>query len=228
VLICVICGKKLTDALALTATNHKHSMMTNLLATAIKKPIQKKGLPILSLLLSLFGILFLAWDFQHLIVLFVAEVFLMLLLALIKVFFAQNELPFSKTLTKRLVYLMFGCGIGALFITFSMTFLSKSIKFQDVFEELKIVDYQIFMLTLGYFSNLFFNYFGNLKYKEAIPMHQMTPFLHVWIILAILQGFTGHLLPSYPNLDQAVWGIVALVILKFLVDMLFGYFQNSN
>lgn len=203
-------------------------MMTNLLASAIKKPIQKKGLPILSLLLSLFGILFLAWDFQHIIVLFVAEVFLMLLFALIKVFFAQNELPFSKTLTERLVYLMFGFGIGALFITFSITFLSKSVHFQDVFEELKKVDYQIFILTLGYFSNLFFDYFGNQKHKEAVPMYQMLPFLHVWIILAILQAFTRHLLPKYPNLDQAVWGIVALVILKFLVDMLFGFFQNSN
>lgn len=203
-------------------------MMTNLFAPAIEKPIQKNGLPILSLLLSLFGILFLAWDYQHLIVLFVAEVFLMLLLALIKVFFAQSELPFSKTLTERLVYLMFGCGIGALFVTFSVTFLSKSIQFQDIFEELKKVNYQIFILTLGYFHNLFFDYFRNQKYKEAIPMNQMAPFLHVWIILAILQAFTGHLLPRYPNFDQAVWGIVVLVILKFLVDMFFGYSQNSN
>lgn len=108
-----------------------------MLASAIEKPIQRKGLPILSLLLSLFGILFLAWDFQHLIVLFVAEVFLMLLFALIKVFFAQNELSFSKTITERLVYLMLGCGIGALFITFSIKFLSKSIQFLDVFVEFK-------------------------------------------------------------------------------------------
>ena len=33
---------------------------------------------------------------------------------------------------------------------------------------------------------------------------------------------TMHLIPKFPELDQAVWVAVALVVLKFIVDMLFA------
>lgn len=200
--------------------------MANIATSIIDKPLQKKGMPILSLLLSLFGMLFLNWDFQNVIILFVAEIFLMLLFALIKMFFALNELPFSKTLTERLVYLALGLGIGGLFVTFSVMFISKAMQFNSIFEQMKVELYQIVILTIGYLSNLIFHYYRNQKYKEAVPMHQMAPFIHVLVILAVLQGFTGHLLPSYSNLNQAVWGIVALILVKFFVDLMFAFFRN--
>ena len=47
------------------------------------------------------------------------------------------------------------------------------------------------------------------------------PFIHLLVLLAFLQALTMHLIPNFPHLDQARWVAVALVALKFLVDMLF-------
>jgi hypothetical protein len=187
---------------------------------------QSRWIPFVSLLISLFGILFLNWDFQHLIILFVWEIILMLSFAIIKMMFAQNELPFYKTLVEKLIYLVGGFFIGGFFILFSILFISNSIQTNSLFEQLRKINYQIYILTLGYVAGLCFNYFGNQKYKSASPMSQMVPFIHVLVILAFLQGFTRHFLPSFPNLNQAVWGIVALVVVKFFVDLLFSFFQN--
>ena len=187
---------------------------------------KSRSIPFVSLLISLFGILFLHWDFQHLIILFVWEIILMLSFAIIKMLFAQNELPFYKTLVEKLIYLIIGFFIGGLFILFSIMFISNSIQTTILFEQLRKINYQIYTLTLGYLAGLFLDYFGNQKHKLASPRSEMTPFIHVLVILAFLQGFTHHLLPSFPNLNQAVWGIVALVAVKFLVDLLFSFFQN--
>ena len=192
----------------------------------IQNLIKSRSIPIISLLISMFGILFLNWDYQHLIILFVWEIILMLSFAIIKMLYAQNELPFHKTLVEKLIYLVGGFFVGGLFILFSIMFISNSIQTNIIFEQLRTINYQIYTLTLGYLAGLFLDYFGNQKYKQASPRSEMTPFIHVLVILAFLQGFTEHLLPSFPNLNQAVWGIVALVVIKFLVDLLFSFFQN--
>ena len=188
--------------------------------------IKYRSIPFVSLLISLFGILVLNWDFQHLIILFVWEIILMLSFAIIKMMFAQNDLPFYTTLVEKLIYLVIGFFIGAFFILLSIMLISNSIQTNSLFEQLRKINYQIYTLTLGYFAGLFLDYFGNQKHKLASPRGEMTPFIHVLVILAFLQGFTHHLLPSFPNLNQAVWGIVALVVIKFLVDLLFSFFQN--
>lgn len=152
----------------------------------------------------------------------------MLLFAIIKMFFALNELPFCKTLIEKLIYLGLGIFIGGLFIVFSVMFISKSIQMNVIFVQIRKINFQIIILTIGYIYGLIFNYFGNQNYKYASPVGQMAPFIHVLMILAFLQAFTGHLFPSFPNLNQAVWGIVAMVLVKFLVDILFAFFQNSQ
>lgn len=201
-------------------------MIENFIEPIFKKPQQTAWLPLLSMLISLFGIVFLNWDFQYVIILFVWEIILMIAFALIRMVFAMNELPFYKTIIEKLVYLVLGIFIGGFFIVFAVLFISKSIQVDGIFEQIKKINYQIYLLTSGYIVGLILNYFGNQKYKSAIPMLQMAPFIHVLTILAVLQAFTQHLLPSFPNLNQAVWGIVALVLVKFFVDLLFNFFQN--
>jgi hypothetical protein len=201
-------------------------MAENFIESIFQKQQQTAWLPVLSMLISVFGIIFLDWDFQYIIILFVWEIILMLLFALIRMVFAMNELPFYKTLIEKLVYLGLGIFIGGFFIVFSVLFISKSIQVDGIFEQIKKINYQIYLLTSGYIVGLILNYFGNQKYKLALPMLEMVSFIHVLVILAFLQLFTVHLIPNYPNLDQAVWGIVALVLVKFFVDLLFNFFQN--
>lgn len=203
-------------------------MTQNFIETFAQKKSSSKWMPFLSVLISLFGIIFLNWNFQYLIILFVCEIFLMLLFAIIKMLFAQNKLPFYKTLPEKAVYLLFGIFIGAFFMVFSVLFVSKSIQMDILFKEIRKIDSQIYMLTIGYFSGLIFQYIINHEFKSASPRSQMIPFIHVLVILGVLQGFTKHLLTSFPNLNQAVWGVVALLLVKFFVDLLFVFFQNSS
>ena len=201
-------------------------MHNNFIDTIFQKQQTSRWIAYLSVLLSLFGILFLNWDYQYLIILFVCEVFLMLLFAIIKMLFALDEQPFYKTIKDKIIYLVFGTFIGTFFVVFSVMFISKSIQTNVIFHQIRTMDNQIATLTLTYFIDLFVNYFGNQKFRLVSPMSQMVPFIHILIILAFLQAFTGHLLPNFPNLNQSVYGIVALVLVKFFVDLLFTYFQN--
>jgi hypothetical protein len=185
------------------------------------------GLPILSMLISLFGILILDWDFQYLIVLFACEIFLMLAFALVRMFFARNNQPFYETLLQKLFFLVVGIFIGSILIVFSFLIIKESLKIETFFTEIRKIQNQIYSLAFGYFISLFLNYFGNQKYKSAVPVLQLGAFFHVLIILGILKIFTGFVLPNFPNIDQAVWGIVALILVKFMVDLLFGFFQNK-
>ena len=201
-------------------------MQNNFIDTILRKQQTSRWIPYLSLLLSLFGILFLNWNYQNSIILFVLEIFLMLTFSIVKMLFALDEQPFYKTIKDKIIYLVFGTFIGLFFVVFSVMFISKSIQTDVIFHQIRTLDYQIVTLTSSYFLDLFINYFTNQKFKLVSPMSQMVPFIHVLVILAFLQAFTGHLLPNFPNLNQAVWGIVALVLVKFFVDLLFTYFQN--
>lgn len=199
-------------------------MTQNILETDTQKTVPNKWMPFLSVLVSLFGILFLNWNYQYLIILFVCEIFLMLAFAIIKMLFARNDLPFYKTLLEKLIYLLFGIFIGSFFMVFSVLFISKSIQMDIIFQEIRKIESQIYILTFGYFSGFVLHYLANKQYKSASPRTEMAPFIHVLVILGVLQGFTKHLLPNFPELNQAVWSVVALLLVKFFVDLLFAFF----
>lgn len=148
--------------------------------------------------------------------------------ALIRMLYANEGLPSSKIYIEKFIWLVLGLFLGVFFIALSISVLSKSFTATSALDELVSVLEQISILFVGYVEATFFNYFKNNHYKTAAPKNQMVSFIHVLTILAFLQLFTVHLIPSYPNLDQAVWGIVALVLVKFFVDLLFNFFQNPN
>ncbi len=203
-------------------------MNQNTISSIIEKSQKVPHLPLLSLLISLFSIVFLRSDFHDIIILFVCEVALMLFFAIIRMLFALNEMPFYETILQKAILLVGGIFIGTLFVVFSVMFMAESIDTKIIFPEIRNIQYQIYILIFGYFSKLIFHYFGNQQFKTAAPMAQMLPYFQVLLILAILQAFTGHLFPKFEGLNHAVAGVVALVIIKFLVDLLFGVIQNPN
>ena len=203
-------------------------MQKNIIENLYQKTNNKPIMPILSMLISLFGIVILQYDYHDIIILFVCEIMLMLFFAIIRMLFALNEMPFYKTLMQKTILLIGGVFIGTFLVVFSVMFMSESINTKIIFTEIRNSQYQIYVLIFGYISTLIFHYFGNQKFRTAAPMAQMIPFFQVLTILAVLQGFTKHLFLEIEGLDHAVAGVVALVVIKFLVDLLFNVIQNPN
>ena len=198
------------------------------LLTEFVKLHQSKWMPFISMAISLYCILLLNYDYQHVIILFIWEIFLVMFFALIRMLYANEGLPTAKVYVEKFIWLILGSSLGVFFITISISILSKSFTATSVLDELVGVLEQISILFVGHVEANFSNYFRNNRYKTAEPRNQMISFIHVLVILAFLQLFTVHLIPSYPNLDQAVWGIIALVLVKFFVDLLFTFFQNPT
>lgn len=195
------------------------------LLTEFVKLHQSKWIPFISMAISLYCILILNFDFQHIVILFIWEIFLIMFFALIRMLYANEGFPESKKYIEKLIWLILGSLTGVFFIALSISMLSKSIAGSSVLDELVGVLEQISILFVGYVETIFSNYFRNNRYKISEPKNQMISFIHVLTILAILQLFTTHLLPNFPMLDQAKFGVVSLIIVKFCVDYFFNLFQ---
>ena len=186
-----------------------------------------RWLPLLSLIITLHGILFLHWDLQPIVFLFWWEVVLMVSSALIRTLFAMEEQPFFDTLQGKIWLLILGVIMGSLFIIFSVTFTSKPFESGSSISGLESISFQKNMMTVGYAVSLVFHYFANGYFRKAKPMNEMIPFIHLWILLAFLQALTTHLLPAYPQLNQVMWSGMALVTLKFITDNFFARIRQS-
>ncbi len=187
---------------------------------------QSNWMPFISMAISLYCILLLKYDYQHIIILFIWEILLIMFFALIRMLYANEGLQTAKVYVEKFIWLLLGIFLVYFFIKLSVSILSKSFTAKSVLDELVGVLEQISILFVGHVEAIFSNYFRNNRYKTAEPKNQMVSFIHVLTILAFLQLFTSHVIPLYPILDQAVWGIVALVLVKFCVDLLFNFFQN--
>jgi Family of unknown function (DUF6498) len=179
-------------------------------------------MPFVSLLITLHGILWLHWDLQPIVFLFWWEVILMLGAALIRMLFALDNQPFLNTLFSKIGLLFGGLIMAGAFIMLTVTFTFKAFE-GGSFTGLGNIHYQTNMMTAGYAIGLALHYFMNGRYKTASPFGElMLPFVHLLILLGLLQVLTMHLIPTYPELNQAVWVAVALVVLKFIIDLLFS------
>ena len=184
-------------------------------------------LPLLTLVITLHGILFLHWDLQPIVFLFWWEVVLMVSSALIRTLFAMEGQPFFDTLQGKIWLLILGVMMGGLFIIFSVTFTSKPFESGSSISGLESISFQKNMMTVGYAVSLVFHYFANGYFRKAKPMNEMIPFIHLWILLAFLQALTKHLIPAYPQLNQVMWTGIALVTLKFITDNFFARIRQS-
>lgn len=180
-------------------------------------------LPLLTLSMTLYGIIFLHWDLQPIVFLFWWEVILMVGSALIRMLFAFDSRPYMDQIGLKLMLLLSGGLLGGVFIMFSMVFTFKAFQEGGDYSGLGKIATQTQIMTAAYVLGLALHYFGNGRFREANPMGElMRVFVHLLVLLAFLQALTMHLIPKYPQLNQAVWVAVAVVALKFLVDLLFA------
>lgn len=179
-------------------------------------------LPVLTLLITLYGIFVLHWDLKPVVFMFWWEVILIVASALLRTLFAFDGRPYFENFGQRLFLLFGGVLMGGLFIMFSVVFTFKAFTGNDYSALAEIVN-ETRVMTAGYAMGLAIHYFGNGTFRKANPAAElMRSFVHLLVLLAFLQALTMHLIPKYPELDQAVWVAVALVVLKFIVDMLFA------
>jgi Family of unknown function (DUF6498) len=180
-------------------------------------------LPIISLLITLQGIIFLGWNMQLIVMIFWWEVILMLSAAFIRMLLAMDNQPFLNTILPKIGMLFFGGIMGIVFIMLTVTFTFKVFEGgfnSSGFEQLPS---RINLLIAGNILGLIVHYFMNGRYKIASPMDElMTPFIHLLVLLALIMALTMHLIPKFPQLNQALWVGVSIVSIKFIVDMLFS------
>ena len=198
-------------------------MPQRLLESPLLRTPRPWWLPVISLCLSLYGIVFQGWNFQPIVFMFWFEVILLLAFAHFRMVFALDGQPWTATIFKKIGMLVFGGVMSIAMIMLTVTFTINAFDggmSTNGFEKIPI---QVRLLLLGYVAGLVIHYFGNERYKTANPMTEMmSAFIHVLVLLALLMPITMHLLPKYPKLNQAMWAGVAVVVVKFIVDTAFS------
>lgn len=198
-------------------------MSSNILDTPLLRYPRAWWLPLLSLALNLSGIIFLGWNVQPVVFMFWYEVILILAFAIIRMLFAMNEQPWHANIWQKAGMLAGGMVLGGAMVLLTVTFTFKAFEGGFVSNGFEHIPFQTKVLLLGYIAGLGIHYFGNGYYRKARPMSEWMPaFIHVLILLVLIMPVTMHLLPRYPDLNQAVWVAVTVVLVKFVVDALFS------
>lgn len=180
-------------------------------------------LPLVSLVISLYGVGVLHWSLKPLIFLFWWEVILLVASAIIRMLGAMGgtaSLWYGWWL--KLQLLIGGVFFGGMFILFSVVFTIRSFDDGSDYSHLAGIHKQIYALSLGHLVGLLVHYFGNGYFRKADPATEIIgTFIYLLMLLAILQAFTMHLIPTYPQLNQAKWVAIALISVKFVADSIF-------
>lgn len=179
--------------------------------------------PLVSLLVTLYGILFQGWGMQAVVFLFWWETILMVGAALVRVLFALDGKPVASTLALKLGLLAFGTVMGGAMIMLAVTFSIQGMSEAPATDgSLADISGQSRLLLGSYALGLFIHFFRNGRFRAASPVGElMQPLAHMLVLLAMIMPITMHLLPSYPDLDQARYVALTVVVVKFLGDMLF-------
>jgi Family of unknown function (DUF6498) len=198
-------------------------MLNNIIESPFLQHPKAWWLPFISLLITLQGIFFLGWNLQLVVMIFWWEVILMLGASFVRMVFAMDNQPFLNTILPKIGMLFFGGIMGIVFIMLTVTFTFKVFEGgfnSSGFEQLPS---RINILIAAHIIGLVIHYFGNGRFKTANPMGElMTPFIHLLVLLALIMALTMHLIPKFPQLNQALWVGISIVVIKFMVDMLFS------
>ncbi|MCC7245057.1 MAG: hypothetical protein IT269_05235 [Saprospiraceae bacterium] len=197
--------------------------MSALLDTPLLRHPKPWWQPFISLAITLYGILVLHWNLQSIVFLFWWEIVLIFGSALIRVLFSMNSQPFFETLRSKIFWLIGGAIMGFILLALAVSFTFTP--FEQPVEDgaMREIPRQTNLLSLSYALGLLVHFFLNGRYKTADPGSEIaTPFVHIFILLALLMVFTRHLIPAHPEWHQAQWTVAALVVVKFVVDGWFG------
>jgi Family of unknown function (DUF6498) len=203
-------------------------MSSSILESPILKYPKPWWLPFISLFMTLYGILMLQWDLKPIIFLFWWEVILMVGTALIRMLCALDKRPFLETLTSKITLLFGGIVMGGAMIMFAVTFSINAFEKGDT-NGLASISIQTRMMTIAYLTGLLIHYFANGRYLIANPGTELfRTLMHLLVLLAFLMAITMHILPAFPQWNQARWVAIAVVVLKFGVDWLFSKINLSD
>jgi Family of unknown function (DUF6498) len=197
--------------------------MNNILQSPLFQHPKAWWMPFIPLLITLHGILFLNWNLQPIALFFWWEVIVMFGVAFFRMVCAMDNKPFSHTILPKIGMLVFGSVMGIAFIMLTVTFTFKV--FSNGFNTagMDSLSSKVDILIAGQVVGLIIHFFANGRYKTANPMGElMSVFIHLLILVALIMALTMHLIPKFPQLNQAVWVTVSIVVLKFMVDMLFS------
>ncbi|HEY8377880.1 MAG TPA: DUF6498-containing protein [Nannocystis sp.] len=180
--------------------------------------------PLVTLAISLYGIVVDGWGMQAVIFLFWWEILLILGAALVRVLFAFDGKPGLATVGVKLGTLAFGVVMDGAMLMLSVVFSIEGILGAGESDGSVVeVGREGQLLLASYALGLVFHYFLNGRFRAANPPGELFASLfHVLFVLVVLMPITMHLLPSYPHLDRARWVAVTVVIAKFLGDLLFA------
>jgi Family of unknown function (DUF6498) len=184
-------------------------------------------LPVVTLSVTLFGIIGLGWSLYPVVIVFWWEVIMMVFVALVRMLFSLDSQPFVHHLWLKFMLLIGGVLLGGLFIMFSVVFTFSAFGDNQSMDGMSTIPHQIRAVQLSYLVGLVLHFFANGRYKTANPASElMVTFMHLLILIALLMVVTQHLIPRFPHLNQAMWVGVAVVTLKFLIDLLFSGFGS--
>lgn len=184
--------------------------------------------PFLTLFLTLYGILILDWSLQPIVFLFWWEVILMSAAALVRSLFSLEGAPFLAHLWRRTVVALLGAFMFIALIMLSVTFSIKAFDGGMQTEGFAQVPIQMYVFLASYIIGLLFHFFLNKQYQQASPISElMKTFLHLMFVLVLLMVLNMHLIPAYPDMNQAKWVGLAVVLVKFVVDLGFSRPRKS-
>jgi hypothetical protein len=186
--------------------------------------------PLVSLLITLNGIVFQGWGMQAVVFLFWWETILMVGAALVRVLFALDGKPVAATLAPKLGLLAFGTVMGGAMIMLAITFSIQGMSEAPATDgSLADISDQSRLLLGSYALGLVIHFFLNGRFRTASPAGEMIqPLAHLLVLLVMIMPITMHLLPSYPHLDQARYVALTVVVVKFLGDVLFTRIHLSR
>ena len=205
-------------------------MLTNaILDSPLLRQAKPWWQPFVSLLITLYGILVMGWNLQPVVLLFWWEIILMVGAALIRMLFSLDGKSFFDGILPRIGMLLFGSVMSFAMILLAVTFSFKVFDGGFQSEGFEKIPLQSRLLTAGYLLGLVFHFFANGRYKTASPMNElMRTLVHLLILLALLMPLTMHLIPAYPELNQAWWVGITVVLVKFVVDWSFNRLGKDN
>lgn len=184
-------------------------------------------IPLVTLAMTLYGILVQDWNLFSVVFLFWWEVLLMLGTALIRMFTALDNRPANDLIAAKLGLLVFGVIMGGAMLLLTVTFTIKATDGGS--SGAGNIGIQSKLMTVAYLMGLIVHFFLNGRYKTANPGSElMFTFGHLLVILAPLMVVTMHFLPAHPEWNQARWVAVAIVSIKFVVDWLFNGIRRSG
>ncbi len=183
-------------------------------------------LPFVSLLATVYGILFQGWGMQAVVVMFWWEIILIVAAGLVRALFALDGKPVLATLGTKLVVLPFGAFMGGAAIMLAVVFSIEGMSAADD-GSLADVSFQGELLLASYVLGIVLHFFLNGRFRTASPIAEMAlPMMHLVVLLSLLMPITMHLLPAYPHLDKARHVALAVIAVKFLADMLINRSQK--